>query len=64
MLLCGDKLVRPMVARDGVRLPFVWVLIGCIGGFGVFGLAGLAAGPVVLSLCRELWEQRLREAAG
>ena len=52
VLLCGDKLVRPMVARDGVRLPFVWVLMGCIGGFGVLGLAGLAIGPVVLSLVR------------
>ena len=50
MLLSGDKLVRPMVARGGVRLPFVWVLMGCIGGFGVLGLAGLVIGPVVLSL--------------
>jgi predicted PurR-regulated permease PerM len=64
VLLCGDKLVRPMAARGGLRLPFVWVLVGCIGGFGVLGLAGLAVGPVVLSLCGELWEQRAREAAG
>ena len=28
VLLCGDKLVRPMVARGGIRLPFVWVLDG------------------------------------
>jgi len=60
VLLCGDKLVRPMVARDGMRLSFVWVLMGCIGGFGVLGLAGLALGPVVLSLCGELWEQRVQ----
>ena len=38
-----------MVARGGMRLPFVWVLMGCIGGFGVLGLAGLVIGPVVLS---------------
>ena len=64
MLLSGDKLVRPMVARGGVRLPFVWVLMGCIGGFSALGLAGVVIGPLVLSLARELWEQLVREAAG
>jgi predicted PurR-regulated permease PerM len=64
VLLAGDKLVRPMVARDGMRLPFVWVLMGCIGGFSVLGLAGLVIGPVVLSLAGELWEQRGRESDG
>jgi predicted PurR-regulated permease PerM len=63
VLLCGDKLVRPMVARGGMRLPFVWVLMGCIGGFSVLGLAGLVMGPVVLTLAQEIWEQRVREGA-
>lgn len=61
VLLCGDKVVRPMVAGGGIRLPFVWVLMGCIGGFGVLGLAGLVIGPVVLSVAREMYEQRVRE---
>jgi len=55
VLLCGDKVVRPMVARGGIRLPFVLLLMGCVGGFAVLGLAGLVIGPVVLSLARELW---------
>lgn len=58
VLLCGDKLVRPLAARGGMRLPFVWVLMGCIGGFSVLGLAGLVIGPVVLTLAQEIWEQR------
>jgi predicted PurR-regulated permease PerM len=57
VLLTGDKVVRPLVAREGMRLPFVWVLMGCMGGFEVLGLAGLVIGPVMLSLARELWEQ-------
>jgi predicted PurR-regulated permease PerM len=60
VLLCGDKIVRPALARDGTGLSFVWVLMGCLGGFEVLGLVGLVVGPVVLTLARELWEQRLR----
>ena len=63
VLFCGDKVVRPVVARDGIRLRFVWVLMGCLGGFEVLGLIGLVTGPVVLTLARELWEQRVRGLA-
>jgi predicted PurR-regulated permease PerM len=62
VLLLGDKLVRPLAARDGLQLPFVWVLMGCIGGFSVLGLTGLVIGPVALALMREVWDQRLRES--
>jgi len=58
--LVGEKVVRPAVARNGTRLPFVWVLMGCLGGFEALGLVGLVIGPVVLTLARELWERRLR----
>ena len=61
ILFCGDKVVRPVVARHGVRLRFVWILMGCLGGFEALGLIGLVIGPVVLTLARELWEQRVRD---
>ena len=63
VLLCGDKVVRPAIARYGTHLHFVWVLMGCLGGFEVLGLVGLVIGPVVISLTRELWEQRVRDLA-
>ncbi len=63
ILLCGDKVVRPVIARNGVRLPFVWVLMGCLGGFEVLGIVGLVVGPVVLTLAREMWQERVREPA-
>jgi predicted PurR-regulated permease PerM len=63
VLFCGDKIVRPVVAGEGTRLPFVWVLMGCLGGFEVLGLVGLVIGPVLLTLARELWEQRVRDLA-
>jgi|KBSMisStandDraft_5_1062788.scaffolds.fasta_scaffold23325_2 predicted PurR-regulated permease PerM len=61
VLLAGDKVIRPLVARGGIHLPFVWILMACLGGFEVLGLVGLVIGPVVLALARELWDQRLRE---
>ena len=61
ILFVGDKVVRPAVARNGTRLPFVWVLMACFGGFEAFGLIGLVIGPVALTLTRELWEQRVQE---
>ena len=64
VLFCGDKIVRPAIASDGIRLRFVWVLMGCLGGFEVLGLVGLVVGPVVLTLVRELWEQRVRAFSG
>jgi predicted PurR-regulated permease PerM len=63
ILLCGDKVVRPAVARSGLRLPFAWVLMGCLGGFEVLGLAGLVIGPVLLSVAAELWKERVRHLA-
>lgn len=63
VLLGGDKLVRPLVARGGMQLPFVWVLMGCIGGFGALGLAGLVIGPVALTLAGEMWRQRVQDSA-
>ena len=61
VLLAGDKVVRPAVARGGTGLPFVWVLMGCLGGFEVLGLVGLVIGPVALTLAREVWNHRVRD---
>ena len=63
ILFCGDTIVRPLVARDALRLGFVWILMGCLGGFKALGLAGLIVGPVVLTLAREMWQQRVRDLA-
>jgi predicted PurR-regulated permease PerM len=64
VLFIGDKILRPLLGRGGMRLRFVWILMGCLGGFEALGLVGLVIGPVVLTLVRELWEQRIRDLAG
>jgi predicted PurR-regulated permease PerM len=52
-----------MIAHNGTNLPFVWVLMGCLGGFEVLGLVGLVIGPVLFALTRELWKERVRALA-
>jgi predicted PurR-regulated permease PerM len=63
ILLCGDKIVRPVVAGGGTHLRFVWFLMASLGGFEVLGLVGLVVGPVMLTLARELWERHVRDLA-
>jgi len=63
ILFFADKVVRPVLVGGGTQLPFAWVLMGCLGGFEVLGLVGLVIGPVVLTLTRELWKQRIRDLA-
>ena len=63
ILFFADKVVRPVLVGGGTHLPFAWVLMGCLGGFEVLGVVGLVIGPVVLTLTRELWRQRLRDLA-
>jgi len=61
IIFCGDKIVRPVVARNGTQLRFVWLLMGWIGGFEALGLVGMFVGPVALTLAKELWQQWIRD---
>ena len=55
VVFAGDKIVRPMLVGGAVRLGFVWVLMGSLGGLELLGLLGLFVGPVVLALGGALW---------
>jgi len=47
-----DNVLRPLlISRSGtIRIPFLVVLFGVLGGLVAFGLLGLFLGPVVLSV--------------
>lgn len=45
-----DKIVRPLLVGGAMKLGFLWVLLGSLGGFEALGLLGLFVGPVVLAL--------------
>src|SRR5215472_549571 len=55
VVFIADHLVRPALISGAARLPFLWVLLGLLGGLETFGLLGLFLGPAVLAALMALW---------
>lgn len=55
VLFIGDHFVRPKIIGSAVKLPFLWVLLGILGGVEVFGLIGLFVGPALMALLMTMW---------
>jgi predicted PurR-regulated permease PerM len=51
----ADHFVRPAMIGGSTRLPFLWVLIGIIGGVETYGLLGLFVGPSTMAILYLLW---------
>lgn len=59
VMLAGDNLVQPSLIGGAARLPFLWALIGIVGGVKVFGVLGLFLGPVVMAALLSIWREWL-----
>lgn len=57
-----DNLIRPLVISNAVRIPFLLVLFGVLGGILAFGFLGLFLGPVLLAVLLAIWDEWLRPA--
>lgn len=55
VVFVADHAVRPALIGGTTRLPFLWVLIGILGGVESFGLLGLFVGPAVIAALIMLW---------
>ncbi|HXC13063.1 MAG TPA: AI-2E family transporter [Stellaceae bacterium] len=55
VVFVADHFVRPVLIGGAARLPFLWVLLGILGGLETFGLLGLFLGPVVMAALMSLW---------
>ena len=51
----ADHFVRPLLIGGSTRLPFLWVLIGILGGVETLGLLGLFVGPATMATLIMLW---------
>ena len=55
----ADHFVRPALIGGATRLPFLWVLIGILGGVETLGLLGLFVGPATMAVLMMLWREYL-----
>ncbi|ACA19182.1 protein of unknown function UPF0118 [Methylobacterium sp. 4-46] len=53
----ADHFVRPALIGGATRLPFLWVLLGILGGVETFGLLGLFLGPAIMAALVLLWRE-------
>lgn len=53
----ADHFFRPVLIGGATRLPFLWVLLGILGGVTAWGLVGLFLGPAILSALILLWRE-------
>jgi predicted PurR-regulated permease PerM len=59
----ADHFVRPVLIGGATKLPFLWVLLGILGGVETWGLVGLFVGPALLAALILLWREWLGEQA-
>ena len=57
VVLVADHFVRPVLIGGSVALPFLWVLLGILGGLQSLGLLGLFLGPAVMAALIALWRE-------
>jgi predicted PurR-regulated permease PerM len=51
----ADHFIRPTLIGSATRLPFLWVLLGILGGVETWGLLGLFLGPAIMAALMLLW---------
>jgi predicted PurR-regulated permease PerM len=57
IVFVADHFIRPVLIGGAVRLPFLWVLLGILGGLESLGLIGLFLGPAVMAVLIALWRE-------
>lgn len=57
VVFCSDHFIRPILIGGATKLPFLWVLLGILGGVEVWGLLGLFLGPAIMAALILLWRE-------
>ena len=62
VIFAADHFVRPALIGGATKLPFIWVLLGILGGIETFGILGLFLGPAVMAALILLWREWTKDA--
>jgi predicted PurR-regulated permease PerM len=57
VVFIADHFVRPVLIGGSARLPFLWVLLGLLGGLETLGFIGLFLGPATMAALIALWRE-------
>ncbi|GAN65165.1 AI-2E family transporter [Acetobacter orientalis] len=57
IIFIADHFVRPVLIGGSTKLPFLWVLLGILGGAETWGLIGLFVGPAAMAALDLLWRR-------
>ncbi len=55
VVILADNYVKPKLIGNQVRLPFIWTLLGILGGIESFGFVGLFLGPTIMAVLMSVW---------
>jgi predicted PurR-regulated permease PerM len=55
VVFVADHFVRPALIGGETKIPFLWVLLGILGGVECFQLLGLFLGPAIMAALASLW---------
>jgi predicted PurR-regulated permease PerM len=62
VIVIADNYVRPMLIGGSIKLPFLWTLLGILGGLENFGLLGLFLGPTIMAVVISIWRDSLEDS--
>jgi predicted PurR-regulated permease PerM len=57
VVFVADHFIRPVLIGGSARLPFLWVLLGLLGGLETLGFIGLFLGPAIMAALIALWRE-------
>jgi predicted PurR-regulated permease PerM len=53
----AENVLRPLLISNAMRVPFLLVMFGALGGLAAFGLVGVFVGPVLLAIAMAVWRE-------